>query len=192
MKNIYNNNSVSSTMNNLLNKKSVRLPIEPNLYEKPEIRNNMKVISDLKGKLEGVDKGLGGLFSIYLQDLIGGEILELNYLSIRNGIPFTTGHLFVYKDGYCYDCDGVCSMSTLQLKKKIKRVYSDTTLKYLPTKEHYFLKECSEEEILKSYLEGSFGFGFSLKDIEKLDKNSDKSHFKIKVRNVIGNVFKSF
>ncbi|MGA3015127.1 MAG: hypothetical protein ABSD71_13955 [Bacteroidales bacterium] len=175
-----------------LPKRSVRLPIESNLCYKPEVQNCLKVIQDLKGKLNGCDKGISGLFTNQLQKLIGGEIYELNIHLKDRGYSCNVGHLFIYKDGCCYDCDGVCSINLLKSVRKIKRTYTESTKKYVPDKEHYFLLKCSKEEILKSYTQGDFINDFTPDEVYKLQKNTDRSQFKIKIRNVIGKVFKSF
>ena len=179
-----------STLDDLF-QKSVRLPIEPNLYNRPEIRSNLKVINDLTKKLNGCDKGLSGLFTFRLQELIGGEIYELNYLTIKLNNPIADGHLFVYKNGFCYDCDGVCSMTTLKYKKNIKKVYTESSLKYLPIKQHYYLYKPTDEEILNSYRDGNFEYDFTEEDVHKLRRNFGISKIKMKVRNFTSNVFKS-
>ena len=172
-------------------KRSVRLPIESNLCSRPEVQKCLKVIQDLKKKLNGCDKGMSGFFTVQLQKLIGGEIYELNIHLVNGCFSHNVGHLFILKDGYCYDCDGVCSLSLLKSVRKIKKTYTESSLKYLPYKEHYFLLKCSKEEIFKSYSDGEFMDDFTPEDVNKLQKNTERSHFKMKVRDVIGKVFRS-
>lgn len=175
-----------------LPKKSLRLPIESRLCEIPEVQECLKVIRDLKGKLPTCDKGMSGLFILQLQNLIGGEIYELNLHSVQGCFRRIVGHLFIYKDVYCYDSDGVCTMSLLKSMRRIKRTYTESSLKYVPQKEHYFLMKCSPEEIVESYLDGDFNIDFTPDEIEVLLKNTKKSETKLKVRKIFSKVLSSF
>lgn len=159
--------------------KSVGLPYQPNLSEIPEVKKNLEIIRDLKGTLENCKDGGCGLFTIKLQNLIGGDIYELFYMTNRYGRLEGIGHIFLYKNGYCYDSTGVCSMTSLQIRKKIKRVYTISSMKYLPNKEQYVLTKQSENEILRGYQEGDFFGSFSKNDMEELEGNYNRCQSKI-------------
>ena len=159
--------------------KSVGLPYQPNLSEIPEVKRNLEIIKDLKGKLETCKDGGCGLFTIKLQNLIGGDIYELFYMTNQNHCFGGMGHIFLYKNGYCYDSYGACSMTVLQIRKRIKRVYTVSSMKYLPHKEQYVLTKQSENEILRGYREGDFFGSFSKDDMKELEVNYKRCQSKI-------------